>query len=117
MSKRTEQIGGIIAKIISKILRDEIRDPRLGGLITITGVDVSKDLRNARVYWSVIGDEEVWREAENGFKKAKGYIQRLVAQRLILKVTPRLEFVPDHTMERAQRIEMIIEELTHKDGE
>ncbi len=111
MSTRTEQIGGLIAQKISDILQRDISDPRLSGLVTITGAKVSADLRNAVVYWSVLGNEEVWKEVDSAFFHAAGYIQRLVGQRVSLKITPILSFAPDHTMEQAQKIEMLIDHL------
>jgi ribosome-binding factor A len=111
MSTRTEQIGGLIAQKISDILQRDISDPRLSGLVTITGAKVSADLRNAVVYWSVLGNEEVWKEVDSAFLHAAGYIQRLVGQRISLKITPILSFAPDHTMEQAQKIEILIDHL------
>ena len=109
-SRRQEQVGSVIAETISEIIRTEVHDPRVAEMVSITYVKVSPDLRDAIVYFSIIGTEQEWKDTEEGLNKAKGFIQKLLGERIFLKVTPRLRFVPDHTMERAQKIEQLIEE-------
>ncbi|MCD6531008.1 30S ribosome-binding factor RbfA [bacterium] len=109
-SRRLEQVASVIAEKVSEIIRTEVDDPRVAEMVSITYVKVSPDLRDATVYFSIIGTEQEWKDTEEGLNKAKGFIQKLLGERIFLKVTPRLRFVPDHTMERAQKIEQLIEE-------
>ncbi len=120
MSRRTTQVAELLAQVVSRIILTELADPRLSGIITITGAEISSDLHFAKVYFSVIGNQSDWENTENVLKKAAGFIRKLVAQRIVLKTTPKLTFVPDHTVEQAQQIEKIIETVDSKarfDGE
>ena len=103
-------MASVIAEKVSEIIRTEVHDPRVAEMVSITYVKVSPDLRDATVYFSIIGTEQEWKDTEEGLNKAKGFIQKLLGERIFLKVTPRLRFVPDHTMEQAQKIEQLIEE-------
>ena len=81
----------------------------------ITGAEISVDLRSAKVYFSVLGDDTEWTDTEKALNRAAGYIQKLVAERIYMRVTPRLTFIPDHTVETAMHLEELIEEYTHHD--
>lgn len=109
MSRRTEQIGQMIAKIIADIIQHELADPGIAGVVSITHVKVSPDIRQATVFFSVLGDELCWESTELALNRAKYFIQRIVGQRLLIKTTPRLTFKPDRTMEKAAKIEQILE--------
>ena len=109
-SKRLKQVSSLMAQIISEIVQNELSDPRISGIVTITGVHISADLKNAVVYFSTLGDSNTWNSIEKGLNKASGRIQQLLSQKIVLKVTPKLRFLPDHTIETAQRIEQILDE-------
>ena len=111
-TQRQESVGRQLQKEIARILRVDIDDPLIG-FVTITGVDMSPDLRHARVYYSVLGDEEQKRESGKGIRRAAKYIRGLIAERLELRYTPSLRFELDETAEKAQRIE----ELLRKEAE
>ncbi len=110
MNKRLEQISSVIMQAVSEIIRDEVSDPGIYSVVSITGVKISGDLKNAIIYYSVLGEQEDWDSTEEALSRARGYIQKLLGQRLVLKETPKLKFVPDHTIEQAQKIERIIQE-------
>jgi len=116
MSRRTEQVAGLLVQVVGEIIRNEISDPRISSLVTITGAKVSSDLHNAVIYFSVLGNEMEWESTGQALSNATGFIQRLVGQRIVLKVTPRLTFIADHTIEKAQHIESIIDNFaqSHK---
>ncbi len=114
MSRRTIQVAELLSQVVSKIILTELADPRLSGIITITGAEISSDLHFAKIYFSVIGGQNDWEITKNVLNKAAGFIQRLVAQRMVLKTTPKLTFVPDHTVEQAQKIEKIMETVDSK---
>ncbi len=109
-SRRLKQVSSSLAQIISEIIQKELADPRISAIVTITGVHISADLRSAVVYFSVLGDSDAWDSAEKGLGRASGYIQQILAKRIALRVTPKLRFVPDHTEEKAYRIERILDE-------
>ena len=112
MSRRTEQVARLLAHVVSEIVPSELSDPNIKGLITITGAKISIDLRNAIIYFSILGDEVDWESTQKALNHASGFIQQIVGERIILKVTPKLKFVPDHTIENAQKIEELIDEFT-----
>jgi ribosome-binding factor A len=107
MSDRMRRVNEAMREVLSDALTQDLKDPRVG-FVTVTAVDTSPDLRNARVYVSVLGDEEVRHESIAGLQSAHGYLQRAVAGQLRLKHTPQLQFEEDDTARRADRIERLL---------
>lgn len=108
---RLHRIGDRIRQELSEMLvKGEIRDPRISG-ITITDVKVDRELSYADVYISAVEGSERAKEALEGFSSASGYIRRTLAERIELRVFPRLRFHWDPTPERADRIEKILASL------
>jgi len=109
--RRIARVEHLIQRELSGIIRDALKDPRIG-FVTVTGVKVSADLRHAKAFVSVMGDERTKRETMEGLGSAAGYIQRLLGSRVTLKFTPHLEFIRDdstdygfHIMEILKKIE------------
>jgi len=96
-------------EVLSAAITSEIKDPRVG-FVTVTSVETSPDLRHARVYVSVLGDEKVRRRSMDGLSSAHGYLQRRVSGELRLKNTPTLQFLYDDSTDRGMRIAELIEE-------
>jgi len=94
--------------------RGELKDPRLG-LVTITGCEVSPDLRQARVYWTVHGDEQVRKDTRVGLTASRGYLRREIGQALSLRVVPNLSFAYDEAIDRGDRIEQLLREAKEAD--
>lgn len=99
-----------IRQEVSKILQCEIRDPRMG-FLTITGVELTKDLRYARVYFSVLGEDKDKKLALKGLNSAKGYIKGLLGDRIKLRYMPDIEFKIDTTLDRTQHIYDLFEQI------
>jgi ribosome-binding factor A len=95
-------------EVLSGAITSELKDPRVG-FVTVTSVDTAPDLRHARVYVSVLGTDSVRRRSLDGLQSAHGYLQRRVADELHLKHTPTLDFIYDDTLDRAQRIDELLE--------
>jgi ribosome-binding factor A len=87
----------------------ELKDPRIG-FVTVTGVDTSPDLRSARVYVSVLGDEEQRERSLSGLQSSHGVLQRKIATEMRLKRTPTLTFEYDDSVERGDRISRLLDE-------
>ena len=98
-------------KISSIVLMGELKDPRMGELVTVTDVTVASDLRDAKVYVSVMGGQETVKQIITTLNHAAGFIQKLLAQRVRLKFTPRLSFYHDDSIERGFRIDKILKDL------
>ena len=109
--RRLERINELIRDEISDLIRREIRDPRLSGLVSITDVETSPDIRYARVYVSVLGPEEERKAAMQALKNASGFLRKELGGRLNLRRTPQLSFSLDVSLERGARIMELIRQI------
>ncbi len=109
-SQRAGRVQEAIRQEVSKILHEEIRDPRLG-FLTITGVELTNDLRYARIYFSVLGEDKKKRLALKGLNSAKGHIRGLIGDRIKLRYVPDIEFKIDETLARTQHIYDLFEKI------
>jgi len=107
--RRAQRAARLIQEEISKIIQRELRDPRIG-LITVTGVDVTDDLRYAKVFITVFKEENKEKTLE-GLEHAKGFIRREIGQRIKMRFTPEIEFKFDDSAERGARIEEILRKI------
>jgi ribosome-binding factor A len=112
-TERMRRVDEAMREVLSDAITQELKDPRVG-FVTVTSVDTSPDLRHARVYVSVLGDERRQQLTLDGLRSAHGFLQRHVAGRLRLKHTPTLDFVYDDTAARADRMERLLREETHE---
>jgi len=112
-TQRQERVNSLLQAEISRILQRELKEPA-PERVTITGVEVSPDLHHAKVYVSVLGEEEEVRGALASLVRQRKIIQRLVAENVVLRYTPRLLFVADRTAARAQRIEMLLQRIAQE---
>jgi ribosome-binding factor A len=102
------RVDEAVREVLSDAISHQVKDPRVG-FVTVTAVETAPDLRRARVYVSVLGDDGVRRRSLDGLRSAHGVLQRAVAGELRLKHTPTLEFVYDDTSERGMRIAELID--------
>ena len=109
-SRRIERVQEVIKRLAGEVILHEISDPRMG-FITVTGVKVSPDMRQARVYVSILGSEADVHKAFSALKHAEPYVQKRVAPALTMKYTPEVTFVINEGLKRAQRINKILGEL------
>lgn len=113
---RPERVGQEIQAALAEIIsRGLLRDPRIG-FITITGVKVSPDLRNARVFYSMMGDEKERKATQAGLDAAKGFVRREVTSRVQLRVSPEIYFVFDPSVGEGDHIERLLREVKDKEG-
>jgi ribosome-binding factor A len=116
MSRRTERVSGLLREEISKRLLEGLHDPRLGQVVTVTGVNVSPDLRHASVRVSVLGDAAQQRDAIAAFEAATGFLQRELAQRLQLKRAPELKIELDGSIAEGDRVLALLDSLKDADA-
>ncbi len=107
------RVNEAVREVLSEGVR-ELKDPRIG-FVTVTGVDTSRDLRQARVYVSVLGSDRKRDEALAGLSAAHGVLQARIARELRMKRTPQLAFEYDPTVERGVRMTQLIDELAPDD--
>lgn len=112
---RLEKVKQAIKKEISNIIHGELKDPRIG-FVTVTRVELTKDLRFAKIYYSVLGSSVEKEKAGLAIENAKGFIRRLISQNIDLRFTPELIFKEDRSMEYSIRIQEELEKLkqTHE---
>jgi ribosome-binding factor A len=108
--KRLDRVNQLIKEEVSMLLQRELKDPRLG-FVTVTEVDTAKDLRQAKVFVSVLGGDEQWKASIAALTSARGFIRNWLRQHLDLRVTPELVFRPDRSMEHAARIQALLKGL------
>jgi len=106
---RMRRVDEAVRAVLSDVITQELKDPRVG-FVTVTAVKTSPDLRHARVYVSVLGDEAVRTESLSGLASAHGFLQRRIASELHLKHTPALDFAYDDTVERGMRLTELLEQ-------
>lgn len=113
---RGDRIGAVIQQVVSRVLLRDISDPRLG-MVTVSAVEMSDDLRFANIYFTATGGEQNIKDAAKGFQSAMGFIRKAVARELDLRFTPQLRFYPDKSYDYGAKIENILKSLDDKDAE
>jgi len=111
---RVGRVGEQLKKELSQIIQTELKDPRIG-FITVTGVEVTNDLSQARVFLSVLGSEEQKEETLKALARGGGFIRSELGKRIRLRHTPELLFKFDSSIEYGSRIESLLEEINHGD--
>lgn len=112
---RPDRVGHLLQQKLAQVFARGLKDPRIG-LVTITGVKMSPDLREARVYWTVHGEAAVRKETARGIEAARGYLRREVGATLGLRVVPELHFTYDDAIDRGDRIEQLLREVRDQDS-
>lgn len=111
---RQEKLGELFAAELSELLRTRIKDPRVG-FASITHVEVSGDLRHAKVHVSVMGTPEEQKETMKGLKNAEGYLRHELASRITLRYMPELSFKLDNSIEEGSRILELINQIEREE--
>lgn len=111
MTRRAERVSSLIQQEISKLLREQVNDPRLASLISVTRVLTSPDMRHAKVFVSTFGDKANKTEMLQGFIAASGFFRRQLAHRLRLKHMPELSFHIDDSIERGAAVLKLIQKV------
>ncbi len=110
MTRRTERLGEELREEVAQLIAGELKDPRIG-FVTVTRVDVTPDLRTARVYVGVLGTEKQRQATLTGLKQAAGFLRRSLGQSLRLRHTPELVFHYDAGLEASNRVAELLAEI------
>ena len=105
--RRAERLAELIRQTLAVMLERDVKDPRIG-FVTVTRVDLSPDLRTARVFVSILGDEKKKQQGMEGLAAAKNFLRFQLGQRLRLRHTPAVEFLEDRSQEYDERLEELI---------
>jgi ribosome-binding factor A len=108
--KRSDRVGEQLFKEIAQLIEHMVKDPRVR-VVTVTGVDLSTDLKFAKVYYSVFDEEKTLEDAEKGLLSAKGYIKREIGRRMGLRYVPDLVFMHDTSLKRGVEMEKLLDSL------
>lgn len=114
---RTDRISEEIKRELSDIIRNGIKDPRLPDFVSITSVRVTKDLRYAKVFVSVLGDESKKQDAMAALKHAAGFIRHEIGQRINIRFTPEFTFTLDDSIEKGMYLSKLIDQTVKQSPE
>ena len=116
MRVRPERVANAMRREISSIIHDDLKDTRIG-FTTVTKVEVTSDLRNVKVYYSVLGDKKQKKATEIALNNAKGYIKRLIGDRIKLRFMPDIIFRIDKSLEHRDNMERLFDKIKKDKGE
>lgn len=116
-NKRTRRVEQELKKELSRIISTEIKDPRLGTMTTVTAVEVTSDLRHAKVFISVLGNDKEKEEVLEGLANASGFIKKEISQSMKLRHFPDLHFKLDESIERGMYMGKLISDVMKQDEE
>ena len=108
---RADRVSGLVQEVLSNLLKKDIHDPRLK-MATITNIKMSRDLRLARVYFSIHGGSSKAEDAAKGFESARGFIKRTLARKLSLRYMPDLNFFYDESFDYGAHIDQLLEKIS-----
>lgn len=113
-SVKNVRVNSEVQREMSQIIRDDLKDPRIHPLTSVMSVEVTPDLKFAKIYVSVLGDDEEKEKTMEGLKKSASYARVQLARRMNLRNTPELTFILDKSIEYAAKMSKRIDELTHR---
>lgn len=120
-SVKNTRINGEVQRVLAEIIRGEIKDPRIHALTSVVAVEVSPDLKNCKVWISVLGDEAAQADTLAGLKSAEGFIKGKLAKTINLRNTPELRFVLDQSIaygvEMSKKISQVNAEMDNGEEE
>ena len=112
---RADRVSGLIQEVLSELLKKDIHDPRLQ-MATITNVKMSRDLKLARIYFSIHGGSAKVQAAAKGFESARGFIKRSLARKLSLRYMPDLIFFYDESFDYGSHIDELLKKIMTENG-
>ena len=115
-NRRHDRVAEAIREEVARFLADGVKDPRVRALVTVTGVDVTRDLRHARVFVSILGSDAEKADAFAGLASVAAHLRGRIGRTLRLRVAPEIAFRHDPSVARAARIETLLEQI-RREGE
>ena len=109
--QRSDRVAEAIREEVAGFLAEGVKDPRVTALVTVTGVDLTRDLRHARVFVSILGEESQRASTLEGLASVEGHLRSRLARALRLRVAPEVHFVEDESVARAARIETLLAQI------
>ncbi len=109
--QRSDRVAAAIREEVANFLAEGVKDPRITGLVTVTGVEMTRDLRHAKVFVSVMGEDSQRASTIEGLASVQGFLRSRLARSLSLRVAPEIQFVMDESVARAARIETLLNQI------
>ncbi len=112
--KRTDRLNSLLKEVISDVIRKDVKNPHVAELVSVTEVEITKDLRHAKVYISVIGSDLAKQETLEALEKASGFISIIASKQVVMRYFPQLKFIIDETVEKHMRIDELLQEISEE---
>lgn len=112
VKQRTDRLNSLLKEVISEVIRRDVKNPHVNELVTVTRVDITKDLHHAKVYISVIGDEKTKAETLHALQTAAGFIAVNSSKKVVMRYFPSLNFKLDDAVDKHMRIEELLNEIS-----
>lgn len=109
--KRIKRLNSLLKEVLSEVIMNEVKDPRMAPLVTVSSVDISNDLHHAKVFVSIIGTEKQRRETLEALESAAGFISVNAAKKVVMRYFPSLTFKLDTTVDEQMKIDELIEKI------
>ena len=109
--QRSDRVAAAIREEVANFLAEGVKDPRVTGLVTVTGVEMTRDLRHAMVFVSIMGEDSQRASTIEGLTSVQGFLRSRLARSLSLRVAPEVQFVVDESVARAARIETLLNQI------
>ena len=110
-NSRLAKVNDEIRKVVAEVLRSEIKDPRVPQMVSVIKADTTNDLKYCKIWVSIMGDEDVKKEALAGIKSAAGFVRKRVAESVNLRATPEFTFHIDDSLDHSDRINKLLNEI------
>jgi len=111
MVERTERLNSLLKEVLSEVIRTDVKNPHVGTLITITTVEITKDLHHAKVYVSVIGPEKERKKTIVALQSAAGFISITASRKVVMRYFPALKFILDTTVDQQMKIDSLLKKI------
>lgn len=115
--QRTDRLNSLLKEVISEVIRKDVRNPHVNELITVTRVDITKDLHYAKVYISVIGTDDAKQETIQALQSASGFIAVHSSKKVVMRYFPELTFKLDDSLDKQMRIYELLHEISEEKKE
>ena len=109
--KRIKRINSLLKEVIAEVIRNDVRNPQVSDLTTVTEVDISNDLSHAKVYISVIGTEQERQITVNALKSASGFISMNASKKVVMRTFPTLTFRIDNSVDKQMKIDALLKKI------
>jgi ribosome-binding factor A len=109
--QRSDRVAAAVREEVANFLAEGVKDPRVTALVTVTGVEMTRDLRHAKVFVSIMGEDSQRASTIEGLQSVQGFLRSRLARSLSLRVAPEVQFVMDESVARAARIETLLNQI------